>query len=147
MLTKWIQLHVCQSKKKLLKKKTTFYPVWQGRTWSKSYKSPVPSFSGLAKFLTTFWQPFDNFLDFFFLFFLFCHARFQTAEAYFLTKPLSTMLKLTFLTTPPINPPTLSQLVSELFSSCLNPKTDPNQKPTTRSRIQLNPQTSIPLGV
>jgi hypothetical protein len=37
----------------------------------------------------------------------------------FLTKPLSTMLKLSFLTTPPINPQTLSQLVSELFSSCL----------------------------
>jgi hypothetical protein len=28
------------------------------------------------------------------------------------------MLKLPFLTTPPFNPPTLSQLVSELFSSC-----------------------------
>jgi hypothetical protein len=36
----------------------------------------------------------------------------------FLTKPFSTMLKLAFLTTPPINPLTLSQLVSELFSSC-----------------------------
>jgi hypothetical protein len=36
----------------------------------------------------------------------------------FLTKPLSTMLKLAFLTTPPLNPPTLLQLVSELFSSC-----------------------------
>jgi hypothetical protein len=35
-----------------------------------------------------------------------------------LTKPLSTTLKLAFMTTPPINPPTLLQLVSELFSSC-----------------------------
>jgi hypothetical protein len=30
------------------------------------------------------------------------------------------MLKLPFLTTPPFNPPTLSQLVSELFSSCFS---------------------------
>jgi hypothetical protein len=30
------------------------------------------------------------------------------------------MLKLAFLTMPPINPPTLSQLVSKLFSSCFH---------------------------
>jgi hypothetical protein len=33
----------------------------------------------------------------------------------FLTKPLFAILKLTFFTRPPINPPTLSQLVFILF--------------------------------
>jgi hypothetical protein len=80
---------------------------------------------------------FDNFLTTFLiplgLFFLLFFAQSSHAEIdflttlfsrllklTFLTKPLSTMLKLAFLTTAPINPPTLSQLVSELFSSCLS---------------------------
>jgi hypothetical protein len=74
---------------------------------------------------------FDNFVTKFFPFFSFFFDQSSFAQKAFfttlnsrlpkltfLTKPLSTMLKLAFLTMPPINPPNLLQLVSELFSSC-----------------------------